>query len=151
MSGNLANTLSETAERHGDRTAFKLDDFELSYHMLDCAASRIANLLEDKGLEPGDRVGLMLPNLPYFPSIYYGILRAGGVVVPMNVLLKGREVTYYLQDPGAKLLFAWYGFQEAAEEGAAEAGAECILVQPGEFEKLVGGVDPDHEMADVED
>jgi long-chain acyl-CoA synthetase len=138
MSGNLANTLSETAERRGDRTAFKLDDFELSYHMLDCAASRIANLLEDKGLEPGDRVGLMLPNVPYFPSIYYGILRAGGVVVPMNVLLKGREVSFYLGDSGAKLLFAWADFAEAAEEGASEAGAEVILVKPGEFEQLVG-------------
>jgi long-chain acyl-CoA synthetase len=138
MSGNLANTLSETAERDGDRTAFKLDDFELSYQMLDCAASRIANLLEDKGLEPGDRVGLMLPNVPYFPSIYYGILRAAGVVVPMNVLLKGREVGFYLGDSGAKLLFAWGDFAEAAEEGASDAGAEVILVKPGEFEQLVG-------------
>src|SRR5918998_3866696 len=142
MSGNLANALSETAERHGDRTAFKLDDFELSYHMLDCAASRIANLLEDRGLEPGDRVGLMLPNLPYFPALYYGILRAGGVVVPMNVLLKGREVAYYLTDPGARLLFAWHGFAEAAGEGAREAGAEVVDVTPGEFEQLLGGADP---------
>ena len=71
MSNNLAEILSDTAARHGERTAFKLDDFELSYTALDCAASRIANLLEDKGLQPGDRVGLMLPNVPYFPSIYY--------------------------------------------------------------------------------
>ena len=55
----------------------------------------------------------------------------------MNVLLKGREVTFYLEDPGAKLVFAWHDFAEAAEEGAAEAGAECILVKPGEFEQLV--------------
>jgi long-chain acyl-CoA synthetase len=148
MSGNLANTLSETAERHGDRTAFKLDDFELSYHMLDCAASRIANLLEDRGLEPGDRVGLMLPNVPYFPSIYYGILRAGGVVVPMNVLLKGREVSFYLGDSGAKLLFAWGDFAEAAEEGASEAGAEVVLVKPGEFEPLVGAHSDEYETVE---
>jgi long-chain acyl-CoA synthetase len=145
MGGNLANTLSETAERHGDRTAFKLDDLELTYHMLDCAASRIANLLEDKGLGPGDRVGLMLPNLPYFPSIYYGILRAGGVVVPMNVLLKGREVGFYLSDSGAELLFAWGDFAEAAEEGGGEAGTEVILVKPGEFEQLVGAYSDEYE------
>jgi long-chain acyl-CoA synthetase len=148
MSGNLANTLSETAERHGDQTAFKLDDFELSYHMLDCAASRIANLLEDKGLQPGDRVGLMLPNLPYFPSIYYGILRAGGVVVPMNVLLKGREVGFYLGDSGAKLLFAWADFAEAAEEGAGDAAAEVIVVKPGEFEQLVGAYSDEYETVE---
>ena len=148
MSNNLADNLSDTAARHGDRTAFKLDDFELSYTGLDCAASRIANLLEDKGLEPGDRVGLMLPNVPYFPSIYYGVLRAGGVVVPMNVLLKGREVSYYLGDSGAKLLFAWGDFAEAAEQGASEAGAETILVKPGEFEQLVGHMGDEYETVE---
>jgi long-chain acyl-CoA synthetase len=148
MSDNLAEILSDTAARHGERPAFKLDDFELSYEMLDGAASRIANLLVDKGLEPGDRVGLMLPNVPYFPSIYYAIVRAGGVVVPMNVLLVGREVGYYLSDSGAKLLFAWGDFAEAAEEGAAEAGTEVILVKPGEFEKLVGSYDDDFETVE---
>jgi long-chain acyl-CoA synthetase len=144
MSENLAGILTKTAAEHGDRVAFKLDDFELTYHQLDCAASRIANLLEDKGIAAGDRVGLMLPNVPYFPSIYYGILRAGAVVVPMNVLLKEREVAYYLGDSGAKLLFAWGGFAEAAEAGAAEAGAELVLVNPGEFEGLVGAHSDEH-------
>jgi long-chain acyl-CoA synthetase len=148
MSDNLARILTETAERSGDRTAFKLEDVELTYTMLDCAAARIANLLEEKGLRPGDRVGLMLPNVPYFPAIYYGILRAGGVVVPMNVLLKGREVSFYLQDPGARLLFAWHDFAEYAEQGASEAGAEVVLVKPGEFEQLVGGQSDAHDMID---
>ena len=71
--------------------------------MLDEASARVAALLKSKGIEPGDRVGLMLPNVPYFPAVYYGILRAGGVVVPMNVLLKAREASFYLEDPGAKL------------------------------------------------
>ena len=56
----------------------------------------------------------------------------------MNVLLKKREVGFYLNDPEAKLLFAWHDFAEAAEAGAEEAGAELILVKPGEFEELVG-------------
>src|SRR5215216_5737720 len=117
MSENLARILTDTAAKHGDRTAFKLDDVELTYALLDDSSARVAALLTSKGVQPGDRVGLMLPNVPYFPAIYYGILRAGGTVVPMNVLLKGREVTYYLKDSGAKLVFAWYGFAEAAEEG----------------------------------
>jgi long-chain acyl-CoA synthetase len=148
MSENLARILTETAGKHGQRTAFKLDDVELTYSALDETSARIAALLKAKGLEPGDRVGLMLPNVPYFPAIYYGILRAGGVVVPMNVLLKGREVTYYLDDPGAKLMFAWHGFAEAAEEGAAQAGTECILVTPGEFEQLVFSHEPDTEVVE---
>jgi long-chain acyl-CoA synthetase len=143
MSENLAGILTETAERHGDRTAFKVDDFELTYSVLNQSAAHIAAFLKAKGIEPGDRVGLMMPNVPYFPAIYYGILRAGAVVVPMNVLLKGREVSFYLRDPGAKLVFAWHGFSEAAEQGASEAGAECVLVQPGEFEQLVLGHDPE--------
>src|SRR4051794_11375414 len=146
MSENLAGMLVDTASKHGDRTAFKLDDVELSYSALDESSARIAALLKSKGVEPGDRVGLMLPNVPYFPPIYYGILRAGATVVPMNVLLKGREVSYYLKDPGAKLVFAWHDFAEFAEEGAAEAGAECILVKPGEFEQLVLAHEPEPEL-----
>jgi long-chain acyl-CoA synthetase len=148
MSENLARILTETAAKHGDRTAFKLDDIELSYSMLDEASTRVAALLKAKGIEPGDRVGLMLPNVPYFPAVYYGILRAGAVVVPMNVLLKEREVSFYLGDSGAKLLFAWHAFAEAAEAGAADAGAECILVKPGEFEQLLVAQEPDRELSE---
>jgi long-chain acyl-CoA synthetase len=148
MSENLARILTDTVEQHGDRTAFKLDDVELSYKMLDEGSARVAGLLKSKGLEPGDRVGLMMPNVPYFPAIYYGILRAGGVVVPMNVLLKKREVGFYLSDPGAKFLFAWADFGEAAEAGAEEAGSEVILVRPGDFEKLLAEQEPDRDMAD---
>ena len=148
MNENLATILTDTAAEHGDRTAFKLDDIGLTYSVLDAASARIAALLKSKGLEPGDRVGLMLPNVPYFPAIYYAILRAGGIVVPMNVLLKAREVTFYLDDSGAKLLFAWHDFAEAAEAGAQEVGAECVLVKPGEFEQLVIQHEPD---AGIED
>ncbi|HEY1274111.1 MAG TPA: long-chain fatty acid--CoA ligase [Thermoleophilaceae bacterium] len=148
MSDSLARILTDTAATHGDHVAFKLDDVELTYSMLDGASAHMAGLLRSKGVRPGDRVGLMLPNVPYFPVIYYGILRAGGVVVPMNVLLKGREVRFYLEDPGAKLLFAWHGFAEAAEAGAAEAGAECVLVEPGSFERAVGESEPFTELAE---
>ena len=151
MSDNLARILTDTAERHGDRTAFKLDDVELSYPSWTVRRARIAHLLEEKGVGPGDRVGLMLPNVPYFPGIYYAILRAGAVVVPMNVLLKAREVSFYLSDSGAKLLFAWHDFAEDAEAGAAEAGAETVLVKPGEFEQLVGGYSDEHEVVERAD
>src|SRR6188472_4493225 len=150
MGENLATILTDSAEQHGDKTAFKLDDTELNYALLDEGSARIAGLLKSKGVEPGARVGLMMPNVPYFPVIYFGILRAGGVVVPMNVLLKKREVAFYLEDPGAKLLFAWHNVAEAAEAGAEQAGAEVILVKPGEFEQLLADQDPDRDMADRE-
>src|SRR5918996_3117150 len=150
MSENLARILTDTAEKSGDKTAFKLDDVELNYAMLDEGSARVAGLVKSKGLEPGDRVGLMMPNVPYFPAIYYGILRAGGVVVPMNVLLKGREVAFYLEDPGAKILFAWHDFAEAAQTGAEKAGAELISVKPGEFEEMLGSTEADHDVAGVD-
>jgi long-chain acyl-CoA synthetase len=138
---NLADLLTRAAERFGDRIALKLDDQEVNYAFLNEGASRIAGLLKAKGFEPGDRAGIMLPNVPYFAVVYYGILRAGGVVVPMNVLLKGREVGFYLEDPGAKVLFAWHGFGDAAREGAEKAGTELIDVTPGEFEQLLVGAE----------
>jgi long-chain acyl-CoA synthetase len=137
MPDSLAQLLTETAAEHGDRPALKLDDSVANYAVLNEGATRIAGLLKDRGLAPGDRVGIMLPNVPYFGVVYYGVLRAGGVVVPMNVLLKGREVEFYLSDSGARHVFAWHDFGEAAKAGADAAGADAILVAPGEFEQLV--------------
>jgi long-chain acyl-CoA synthetase len=143
MPSNVAELLTDTVTAHGDRTALKLDDVEVSYQQLGDASARIAGFLKGKGLEPGDRVGLMLPNVPHFAICYYGILRAGGVVVPMNPLLKGREVAYHLSDSGAKLLFAWEDFAEPGKEGAEESGAECVVVEATGFLELVGSNEPD--------
>jgi long-chain acyl-CoA synthetase len=151
MGENLAGILTDTAARHGDKVAVKLDEVELSYSMLDGASAHVAGLLRERGLEPGDRVGVMLPNVPYFPVVYYGILRAGGVVVPVNVLLKAREVEFFLSDPAAKLLFAWHDFADAADAGADAVGAGRILVEPGRFEELVGAADPITEVVDPAD
>src|SRR5215216_6584416 len=148
MSDNLAATLTETVPEHGDKVAVKLDDVEVTYSMLDEASARVAAMLYQRGLEPGDRVGIMLPNIPYFPIVYYGVLRAGGVVVPMNVLLKPREVEFYLSDPGAKDLFGWHEFAQAAEEGARAAGADAIMVKPGAFEQLLAQAPEAREDAD---
>ena len=117
MSNSLAQLLTATAAEHADRPALKLDDAVLNYAVLNEAATRVAGLLKEKGIAPGDRVGIMLPNVPYFGAVYYGVLRAGGVVVPMNVLLKGREIAFYLKDSGAKVIFAWHDFDEAAHDG----------------------------------
>ncbi|MDA0184714.1 long-chain fatty acid--CoA ligase [Solirubrobacter phytolaccae] len=153
MPTSLAQLLTETASTFAERPALKLDDTVVNYAVLNEGATRIAGLLKAKGVQPGDRVGIMLPNVPYFGVVYYGILRAGGVVVPMNVLLKGREVAFYLKDSGAKVLFAWHDFGEAASAGAEEAGAELIDVKPGEFEQLVMEADraPDDEPRESTD
>jgi long-chain acyl-CoA synthetase len=148
MSGNLASILTNAAERAPDKIAVKLDDVEANYAALGEGSARVAGLLKQKGVEPGDRVGVMLPNVPYFPVAYYGVLRMGAVVVPMNVLLKGREVQFYLEDPSAKVLIAWADFEEAARAGAEAAGADYVPVKPGDFEQLLVNTEPDHELVE---
>src|SRR4051794_15595753 len=148
---NLATIATETAERIPEAIAYKLDDTEVSWKAVDEGSARVAGLLRARGFEPGDRAGIMLPNVPYFAIAYYGVLRAGGTVVPMNVLLKGREVTFYLQDPGAKVLFAWHQFGEDAKVGADEAGAELFIVTPGDFEQQLAQHDPSPDVAERAD
>ena len=143
MNENLADNLIRTTQDHATRPALRLGEDELlTYADLDDATARVAGLLREHGVEPGHRVGIMLPNVPEFAIAYYGVLRAGGVVVPMNVLLKRREVAFYLGDPEAKLVFAWHEFADAAEQGASEVGAECVVVEPDSFRRLLESTDP---------
>jgi long-chain acyl-CoA synthetase len=148
---NLASIATESAERSPESPAIRLGDAELSFAALDDASARLATLLREKGLEQGDRVGVMLPNVPQFPIAYYGVLRAGGVVVPMNVLLKQREIAFYLEDSGAQLLLAWHGFAEEARAGAAEAGAELIEVEPATFAAALAEQEATPGVADTAD
>jgi long-chain acyl-CoA synthetase len=149
MALNLASLLTESAERSPDAPAIRLGEVELSYAELDDRSARLATLLREKGVERGDRVGVMLPNVPEFPVAYYGVLRAGGIVVPMNVLLKEREIAFYLEDSGAKLLLAWHGFAEEARAGAADAGAELVEVEPAAFAATLAELEPSPGVAET--
>jgi len=133
---NLATVLTDSVTRVADRPALRLGARTVSYADLDLASARVAGLLAGRGTAPGDRVAVMLPNVPEFAPVYYGILRAGGVVVPMNPLLKAREVEYYLSDSGAKLIFAWQDLADEASEGAARAEAACVSVGPDFLDHL---------------
>jgi long-chain acyl-CoA synthetase len=148
---NLASNLASTARAHAGRPAVRVDDAATTYQALDEASARVAGLLHERGLKPGDRVGIMMPNVAEVPVVYYGILRAGGVVVPMNPLLKAREVAYYLGDSGARLMFAWHSFADQAKGGAAQAEAESIVVDAVSFPDLLASVAPDDQMADTGD
>ena len=116
---NLAAMLENSARAVPDRTAMVLGVQRMTYAELDAAARRVAGLLRSRGIGPGDKVALSCPNVPWFPVVYYGILKAGAVVVPLNVLLKGREIAYHLADSQAKAYFCF------------EGGAELPLGQEG--------------------
>ncbi|WP_433610572.1 long-chain-fatty-acid--CoA ligase [Prescottella agglutinans] len=106
---NLSMFLEDSARKYPSRDALVLGDDRFTYAETDGLANQIANLLVASGIEPGDRVAVSCPNLPWFPIVYYGILKAGAVVVPLNILLKGREIAYHLQDCGAKAYFCFEG------------------------------------------
>lgn len=127
---NLSIFLEDSARRYPDRDALVLGEVRLSYAQVNAMANQVANLLVELGVERGDRVALTCPNLPYFPVIYYGILKAGGVVVPMNVLNKARENTYYLDDSEAKVYFCFQGTPELPMGQEGYAGAQAAATQP---------------------
>jgi long-chain acyl-CoA synthetase len=109
---NLSVLLEDSARQYPERAAVVLGPQRLTYAQVNAAANQVAGLLRSRGVQPGDKVALTCPNLPYFPIVYYGILKAGAVVVPLNVLLKGREIAYHLRDSGAKAYFCFQGTPE---------------------------------------
>ncbi len=150
MNPNLAHRLAESAAKHPDRIAIRLDDVAVPYAAMEQVSRRVAGLLASKGIGRGDRVGVMLPNVPHFPMVYYGALRLGAIVVPMNVLLTSREIKHYMSDSGAKLILAWHDFAAEAEEAGAETGVEVLSVEPSRIGELVAAADPVEEIAEVE-
>jgi len=148
---NLAKNLTDTTRAHAGRVAVRVDNAAMTYRALDDASARVAGLLHERGLKPGDRVGIMMPNVAEVPVVYYGVLRAGGVVVPMNPLLKAREVAYYLGDSGAGLIFAWHAFADQARSGVEQAEAESIVVDGISFPDLLASAAPDDQVADTGD
>ncbi|MFH9955812.1 AMP-binding protein [Streptomyces roseolus] len=126
---DLVTFLRDTAARHPERPALRQDGDSRTYTDLDRQSARVASLLRARGVRKGDRVAVMLPNVPDFVAVHYGILRAGAVVVPTNPLMKEREVAYCLEDSGAALVFAWH-------DGPALTAAR-VAVEPTAFAGLL--------------
>jgi long-chain acyl-CoA synthetase len=148
---NLASNLRRSAQTRADRAAVRDGDRVVSYRRLDEDSARVAGLLRDRGLRPGDRVGVMLPNVPEFAVVYFGVLRAGAVVVPMNPLLKAREVAFYLGDSGARLMLVWHAVAHEAQTGAKQAEADVVVVEPDGFGKVLASVSPAADVVDRAD
>ncbi|MGW7253764.1 long-chain-fatty-acid--CoA ligase [Streptomyces sp. NPDC054834] len=146
---NLAEFLVRTAARQPERPALRLGTRVTTYAELDERTARAAALLRAEGVRPGDRVALMLPNVPEFVVLYYGVLRAGAVVVPMNPLLKTRETEFHLTDSGAVLLFEWHQAPGEGAQGAAAAGVPHLSVEPAAFAALLAGHEPLTEVTDT--
>ncbi|MFF2165495.1 long-chain fatty acid--CoA ligase [Streptomyces sp. NPDC058175] len=147
---NLAGFLVETAQQQPERPALRLGEQVITYAELDERSARAATLLRSQGVRQGDRVALMLPNVPEFVVLYYGALRAGAVVVPMNPLLKTRETEFHLTDSGAVWLFEWHQAPGEGAQGAAAAGVRHAAVEPVAFAATLAGHEPLAEVADTD-
>ncbi|WP_353950768.1 long-chain fatty acid--CoA ligase [Knoellia sp. S7-12] len=136
---NLASNLVRTAQAMPDRPALKVNGQDISYQQLHAMAAKLAGTLRASGIEPGDRVALILPNVPAFPVAFFATLLAGGVVVPMNPLLKSGEIDFFFTNSGAKIAFVWPDFVDEATKGAANSGTKIVECGPlGPVEGALG-------------
>ncbi len=121
----MATVIEDHAQKRPNRTAIIYNERRFSYGQLNAMANMIANGLVELGIKPGDHVAMSCPNLPYFPMVYYGILKAGAVVVTLNILLKPREIAYHLQDSDVKAFICYEGSAELPMGQMAKAGFDA--------------------------
>ncbi len=140
MSLNLASILRESAKAYPDKPALLFDGGRLTYAQLDALTDHFARGLREAGFRPGTRIGLQLPNIPQFVICYFGILKAGCVAVPMNVLLKAAEVAFQLGNSHASAFITWAGTATEGAKATDAAGVEHLYVvnTPGVPEATVG-------------
>ncbi len=136
---NLASNLVATATDHPDQDALRVNGQGVTYQQLLGMAAKVAGTLRQNGFQPGDRAAVILPNVPAFPVVYWGILLAGGIVVPMNPLLKSGEIDYFFTDSGATTAFVWPDFVEQATKGAERSGTRIVPCGPLGPEDFTGG------------
>ena len=145
MALNLATILENSAARYPTNTAIIFNAHRLDYQTLNASAKRFAYALRELGIKPGDKVALLIPNIPQFTIAYYGILYMGATVVPLNVLCVADEVQYHLDDSDSVLLIAFDGFLDAALQGVARSET-CrhlmVIESPGAPKALPEGVIP---------
>jgi long-chain acyl-CoA synthetase len=132
---NLSSVLEHAARLTPDRPAITCRSQHMTYGDLNAAATRVAAGLHALGIRAGEHVALSCPNVPWFPIAYFGILKAGAVAVPLNVLLKPREIAYHLKDSHAKACLAFEGtpelpIAEMVKAACAEAGCQRLVVMP---------------------
>src|SRR5689334_20005627 len=131
MSFNLATILTETTLAAPDAPVCRFGGNPTSYRELDEQSGRLAAGLQSAGLAPGQVVALQLPNLPHFLIAYFGALKAGLVVLPLNPLLMAPELEYHLSDSGAALLVGFEGMHAEASKACETTGVPLYLVSMG--------------------
>jgi long-chain acyl-CoA synthetase len=134
---NVAGGLRTYAERHGRRAALGLD-----VRTFAARSARVATLLRERGARPGEPVAIMLPDVPEFAVVAYGVLWAGAVAAPVSTALPPADLAAYLTAQRVRHLFAWHAVAETADAATSGTPVHCLFVVPGEFERLLRTVPP---------
>lgn len=124
----LPSILDQASDRYTTHAATIFMGRRISYRKMGELANKFANSLLNLGVKPGDRVAIHLPNCPQFVIAYYGILKVGGIVVPINPLYKGKDLSYVISDSGAKTIVTLTKLYPNLEEIAETAGIETVIV-----------------------
>lgn len=125
---SVAAMLAGTARSNPDAVAIVAGDRRISYGDLWRQTMSYAGALRDAGVAPGDRVAVLVANVPDFPRVYYAILSLGAIVVPIHALLKSDEIAYVLDDSGARLLIVSDQLGSEGRRGAESAGVRTMSV-----------------------
>lgn len=123
----LLDLFSETFEKYRSKKAFNCMGGELTYDQLDKYSLNFAAYLHSRGLNPGDRIALMMPNLLQYPIALFGSLRAGLVIVNTNPLYTPREMKFQFMDSGAKAIVIADNFASHLQEILAETSINTII------------------------
>ncbi|MBW2317460.1 MAG: AMP-binding protein [Deltaproteobacteria bacterium] len=132
MKMDLVKAVESWAISQPDLVALYFEERAITYKDLNIKANRMANGLQGLGVERGDRVAIMLPNIPEFVYSFVGILKLGAVAVPFNTLYKGGEIRHILRDSGAKVLIALTNFAPMINEIRSELPALEQVILTGE-------------------
>ncbi|HYJ74386.1 MAG TPA: long-chain fatty acid--CoA ligase [Kineosporiaceae bacterium] len=151
MSFNLATILRESARSAPDKALLYFADQSLTYAQVDETSGRVASALLARGLEPGRTVAVHLPNLPQFVLAYFGILKAGLVLMPLNPLLKAPEIAYHLRDSDAAAIVTADLFAEEVLKGVADVGDVDVYVVRTGAGDLPPGTRPFEELYQAPD
>ena len=128
MSFNLATILRETAADSPDAPVYRAGATTATYRELDEHSGQFAAGLAAAGLVPGQVVAVQLPNVPQFLTAYFGALKAGMTVLPMNPLLKAPEIEHQLSDSGASIMIGLAGLHAEAAKACELTGLPLYLV-----------------------
>ncbi len=124
----LFHFLEESAKKYPDKACTIFKGAVISYKEMDEITDALAGALADLGVKKGDRVGIFMPNTPQFVMAYYGVLKAGGVVVASNPLYTAGEIAHQANDAGIEIMLVMSNFYKTVKDAQKDTKVKTVIV-----------------------